>query len=126
MKDKSSKELQKKLVGKKIHDIRVNLGLTLEQFGKLVNAKKSDVYRWENGYHLPNKNRLKIIAMKGGIEVSQLLQGNGQEAIKDIVEIFKSLKREEKRRLFNRVVKLRSLTFSIKINKIKIQKQRRN
>lgn len=96
MKDKSSKELQKKLVGKKIHDIRVNLGLTLEQFGKLVNAKKSDVYRWENGYHLPNKNRLKIIAMKGGIEVSQLLQGNGQEAIKDIVEIFKSLKREEK------------------------------
>lgn len=96
MKDKSSKELQKKLVGKKIHDIRVNLGLTLEQFGKLVNAKKSDVYRWGNGYHLPNKNRLKIIAMKGGIEVSQLLQGNGQEAIKDIVEIFKSLKREEK------------------------------
>lgn len=96
MKDKSSKELQKKLVGKKIHDIRVNLGLTLEQFGELVNAKKSDVYRWENGYHLPNKNRLKVIAMKGGIEVSQLLQGSGQEAIKDIIEIFKSLKREEK------------------------------
>lgn len=96
MKDKSSKELQKKLVGKKIHDIRVNLGLTLEQFGVLVNAKKSDVYRWEKGYHLPNKNRLKVIAMKGGIEVSQLLQGSGQEAIKDIIEIFKSLKREEK------------------------------
>lgn len=96
MKDKSFKEAQKKIVGKKIHDIRVNLGLTLEQFGKLVNAKKSDVYRWENGYHLPNKNRLKVIAMKGGIEVSQLLQGSGQEAIKDIIEIFKSLKREEK------------------------------
>lgn len=47
MKDKSSKEVQKKIVGKKIHDIRVNLGLTLEQFGKLVNAKKSDVYRWK-------------------------------------------------------------------------------
>lgn len=96
MKDKTLKEAQKKLVGKKIHDIRVNLGLTLEQFGKLVNAKKSDVYRWEKGYHLPNKNRLKVIAMKGGIEVAQLLQSNGQEAIKDIIEIFKSLKREEK------------------------------
>ena len=47
MKDKSLKEAQKKIVGKKIHDIRVNLGLTLEQFGELVNAKKSDVYRWE-------------------------------------------------------------------------------
>lgn len=96
MKDKSLKEVQKKIVGKKIHDIRVNLGLTLEQFGKLVNAKKSDVYRWEQGYHLPNKNRLKIIAMKGGIEVAQLLQGNGKDSIKEIVEIFKSLKREEK------------------------------
>lgn len=96
MKDKILKEAQKKTVGKKIHDIRLNLGLTLEQFGKLVNAKKSDVYRWEKGYHLPNKNRLKIIAMKGGVEVTELLQGNGQEAIKDIIEIFKSLKRDEK------------------------------
>lgn len=96
MEDKSLKEVQKKIVGKKIHDIRINLGLTLEQFGKLFNASKSDVYRWEKGYHTPNKKRLKQIAMKGGIEVSQLLQGNGQEAIKDIIEIFKSLKREEK------------------------------
>lgn len=106
MKDKSFKEAQKKIVGKKIHDIRVNLGLTLEQFGKLVNAKKSDVYRWENGYHLPNKNRLKVIAMKGGIEVSQLLQGNGQEAIKDIIEIFKSLKREEKEECLTELLNL--------------------
>lgn len=96
MKDKSSKEVQKKLVGKKIHDIRINLGLTLEKFGELFNASKSDVYRWEKGYHIPNKHRLKQIALKGGIEVTQLLQSNGQEAIKDIIEIFKSLKREEK------------------------------
>ena len=106
MKDKSSKELQKKLVGKKIHDIRVNLGLTLEQFGELVNAKKSDVYRWEKGYHLPNKNRLKIIAMKGGVDVTQLLQGSGQEAIKDIIEIFKSLKREEKEDCLSKLLNL--------------------
>ncbi len=88
--------IDKKRVGERIKEIRINQGLTLEKFGALVNAKRSDVYRWEQGYHLPNKNRLKIIAMKGGIEVSQLLQGNGQEAIKDIIEIFKSLKREEK------------------------------
>lgn len=106
MEDKSLKEVQKKIVGKKIHGIRINLGLTLEQFGKLVNAKKSDVYRWENGYHLPNKNRLKVIAMKGGIEVTQLLQGNGQEAIKDIVEIFKSLKREEKEECLTKLLNM--------------------
>lgn len=88
--------IDKKRVGKRIKEIRINQGLTLEKFGALVNAKRSDVYRWEQGYHLPNKNRLKIIAMKGGIEVTELLQGNGQEAIKDIIEIFKSLKRDEK------------------------------
>lgn len=88
--------IDKKRVGKRIRDIRINQGLTLEKFGELVNAKRSDVYRWEQGYHLPNKNRLKIIAMKGGVDVTQLLQSNGQEAIKDIIEIFKSLKREEK------------------------------
>lgn len=88
--------IDKKRVGKRIKEIRINQGLTLEKFGALVNAKRSDVYRWEQGYHLPNKNRLKIIALKGGIEVSQLLQSNGKDSIKEIVEIFKSLKREEK------------------------------
>ena len=88
--------IDKKRVGKRIKEIRINQGLTLEKFGALVNAKRSDVYRWEQGYHLLNKNRLKIIAMKGGVEVTELLQSNGQEAIKDIIEIFKSLKREEK------------------------------
>lgn len=88
--------IDKKRVGKRIKEIRINQGLTLEKFGALVNATKSDVYRWEQGYHLPNKNRLKVIAMKGGIEVTELLQGNGKDSIKEIVEIFKSLKREEK------------------------------
>lgn len=106
MKDKSLKEVQKKIVGKKIHDIRINLGLTLEKFGELFNASKSDVYRWEKGYHIPNKNRLKQIAMKGGVDVTQLLQGNGQEAIKDIIEIFKSLKREEKEDCLTKLLNL--------------------
>lgn len=106
MKDKSLKEVQKKLVGKKIHDIRINLGLTLEKFGELFNASKSDVYRWEKGYHTPNKKRLKQIAMKGGIEVTQLLQGNGQEAIKDIIEIFKSLTRDEKEECLTKLLNM--------------------
>lgn len=106
MKDKSLKEVQKKIVGKKIHDIRINLGLTLEKFGELFNASKSDVYRWEKGYHIPNKNRLKQIAMKGGVDVTQLLQGNGQEVIKDIIEIFKSLKREEKEECLTELLNL--------------------
>lgn len=98
--------IDKKRVGKRIKEIRINQGLTLEKFGALVNAKKSDVYRWEQGYHLPNKNRLKIIAMKGGVEVTELLQGNGKESIKDIIEIFKSLKREEKEECLTELLNL--------------------
>lgn len=98
--------IDKKRVGKRIKEIRINQGLTLEKFGALVNAKRSDVYRWEKGYHLPNKNRLKVIAMKGGVDVSQLLQSNGQEAIKDIIEIFKSLKREEKEECLTELLNL--------------------
>jgi hypothetical protein len=44
--------------------------------------------------------------MKGGIEVSQLLQGSGQEVIKDIIEIFKSLKREEKEECLTELLNL--------------------
>ena len=98
--------IDKKRVGKRIKEIRINQGLTLEKFGALVNAKRSDVYRWEKGYHLPNKNRLKIIAMKGGVDVSQLLQSNGQEAIKDIIEIFKSSKRDEKEDCLTKLLNL--------------------
>lgn len=106
MKDKSLKEVQKKLVGKRIHDIRINLGLTLEKFGELFETNKSSVYRWEKGYNLPNKSRLKEIALKGGVDVTQLLQGNGQEDIKDIIEIFKSLKREEKEECLTELLNL--------------------
>ena len=98
--------IDKKRVGKRIKEIRINQGLTLEKFGALVNAKKSDVYRWEQGYHLPNKNRLKIIAMKGGVEVAELLQSNGQEVIKEIIEMFKSLKRDEKEDCLTKLLNL--------------------
>lgn len=106
MKDKSLKEVQKKLVGKKIHDIRVNLGLTLEQFGELFDTNKSSVYRWEKGYNLPNMSRLKEIALKGGVDVTQLLQSTGQEAIKDIIETFKSLTREEKEECLTKLLNM--------------------
>lgn len=51
-------------VGNRIKNIRLSLGLTMEEFGKLfdVVALKSNVSGWEKGKHLPNANRLKKIA----------------------------------------------------------------
>lgn len=69
-----------KEVGDKIKSIRMNLGKTLEEFGKLFDppASKGVVSNWENGYNLPNNNRLLKIAKLGNVTVEELL-GNDCE-----------------------------------------------
>ena len=69
----SIKNYYKKVIGECIKDIRLNKGMTLEEFGKLFNASKSIVYRWENGTSFPNPERLKAIAKIGDTTVEELL-----------------------------------------------------
>lgn len=61
--------------GKNIKLIRINLGLTMQQFGELLNpvASKSIVSRWESGVSLPNAKRLKQIADIAGVKASDLI-----------------------------------------------------
>ena len=63
-------------VGRKIKEIRLEKGMTLEEFGKLFNAGKSNVKKWEVGINLPNPERLLTIAKLGGMTVEQLLYEN--------------------------------------------------
>lgn len=67
--------IDKKLVGQRIEDIRLSKGMTLEEFGKMFGASKSNVRSWEIGKNLPNKKRLKNIADLAGITVQELLEG---------------------------------------------------
>ena len=54
-------DINAKSVGSRINDIRLSLGLSMEQFGKLFNTSKGTVNNWEKGRNLPNKeNLLKI------------------------------------------------------------------
>lgn len=69
------KEIDKTLVGQKIKDIRLSKGMTLEEFGKMFGASKSNVRSWEIGLSLPNPKRLKAIADFAGITVQYLLEG---------------------------------------------------
>ena len=64
------------IIGNRIKSIRLSLGLTMEEFGKLfdVAALKSNVSGWERGNHLPNANRLKKIAELGDTTVQELLK----------------------------------------------------
>ncbi|RQX27037.1 XRE family transcriptional regulator [Staphylococcus warneri] len=66
----------KKLVGERIKNIRLQSGKTQEAFGNLFSASKGNVAMWEKGKSLPNSERLKEISNFGNITVNQLLYGD--------------------------------------------------
>ena len=70
-----TQEVDKKILGQRIKAIRLDKGMTLEEFGKLFGTSKSIVSRWESGISSPNPERLKTIAKVGDMTVSQLLHG---------------------------------------------------
>lgn len=61
-------------VGQRIKNIRKSKGLTLEQFGSVIdNSSKGNVSKWEHGVSVPNNKRLKLIADLGKLYVEELL-----------------------------------------------------
>lgn len=66
----------KKLVGERIKNIRLQSGKTQETFGEIFSASKGNVAMWEKGKTLPNAERLKKISEFGNISVDQLLYGD--------------------------------------------------
>lgn len=67
--------IDKKQVGQRIKDIRLEKGMTAKEFGSLLGANDSNVISWEKGRNLPNKERLKNIADLAGMTVQKLLEG---------------------------------------------------
>lgn len=80
--------INKKNVGSRIKQIRLNKGYTLEAFGKLFGAKKGNVQQWEKGISLPNKERIKDICKVADITVNELLYGSIEEFLEMNLEGF--------------------------------------
>lgn len=77
-----------KLIGARIREIRLSLGLTMEEFiekidGKSGKGRSGTVNNWETGQNSPNKKRLKSIASLGNVSVNYLLYGNDNESLID-------------------------------------------
>jgi len=72
-------------VGKRIKMLRISKGMTMNEFGNLIdsNVKSGTVTNWESGKNAPNKKRLKRIADLCGVSVDFLLNGT-QMSIRDI------------------------------------------
>ena len=64
-------------VGRRITGIRLQMRLTMSEFGKLFDNPAADslVSRWERGISLPNASRLGEIASFGGMTVDDLIYG---------------------------------------------------
>lgn len=95
--------LSKQALGHRIKAIRQKLGLSMAEFGRLLDppASKGAVSNWENDYNYPNNERLKRIAELGGITVDDLLYASTIES--HITEIVTSdekfdLNKEENRK----------------------------
>jgi transcriptional regulator with XRE-family HTH domain len=80
--------VDKKEVGRRIKKIRLEMGYTLEEFGKLYKASKGVVNNWEKGRNLPNKQRLSDIAFYGQMSVDELLNGKRETTI-DPMDLFR-------------------------------------
>lgn len=73
--------IDKKALGRRIRAIRLQLGLTMEDFieridGKPGRGRSGTVNNWETGKNAPNKKRLKKIADLGGVSVEYLINGS--------------------------------------------------
>lgn len=72
-------KVDKKAVGRKIQEYRINEGYTLREFGEYFGTSDSIVSRWEKGVSLPNKHRLYKLSLFIGISVAELLATQPEE-----------------------------------------------
>ena len=89
------KNIDKEAVGRRIFIIRLNMRLTLEQFGKLFDAERSNVQKWEKGLSLPKRERLEKLAELGNMTVNQLLYGGSEQDIEELYQKLIKLSKEE-------------------------------
>ncbi len=76
-------------IGARIKKIRFQLALTLKEFGLLIDNRvsKGTVSNWENGVNIPRYERIKKIALLGGVSINMILYGQEQVPIFEEVMI---------------------------------------
>lgn len=97
------KGVDKKAVGRRINKIRISKACTLEEFGNILKAGKSNVRKWEIGEVLPNKEMQKKLAKMGNMTVNELLYGDIE---KDIEEVYQALIKLPRGELINLMMRV--------------------
>lgn len=95
--------IDEKLIAEKIKDTRLYMGLTQEEFGKMLDISKQSVCSWEKGRNLPDILIMLKISKISGRYFSSFLDEETQKEENQTTKMF--LKENEKELIY----KLRSL-----------------
>ena len=74
----------KKLLGKRIKELRKSKGLTQEKFAELINMETSSLSGIESGRHFPSLSALERIALQLNVEMKTLFEFNHLKSIDEI------------------------------------------
>lgn len=69
MKEDRIMNIENVIVGQRIKTLRLELGESMEEFGKRFNTSKGTVNNWEKGRNLPNKQNLAKLAKLAEVSV---------------------------------------------------------
>lgn len=76
------------ILGKKIKEARLKLGLTQEELGNLINVTKTSVCCYENGTRNPNVETLQDLCNVLNLPISALF--SGEFHVRDSVKLYNS------------------------------------
>lgn len=83
-------EINPKVVGIKIKNIRLSLGESMEKFGERFGTSKGTINNWEKGRNLPNKENLLLLSEIGKTTIEYIIYGTMNEYIDNIIHSYQS------------------------------------
>lgn len=65
-------------MNKRIHDLRMELNLTMDEFGKRISSSKSSISNFENGNRVPTPQMIQLICKEFDVNEEWLRNGTGK------------------------------------------------
>ena len=102
--------MEQQKIGKFIHDLRKEKGLTQKQLADLVGVSDKTISKWETGRGIPDTSIMNELCMVLGISINELLSGerlskdnyNGK-AEENMVNLLKDTERQKDKQKWSKI-----------------------
>lgn len=75
-------------IGRRIKNLRNEMGLTLKEFSEFLDIPLTSINSWERGISIPSPQYLQKLSDKVGKEIRWILYGDIEEYVEDIFDYF--------------------------------------